>query len=88
MSRNNLNLSSNRSRGIPIILQLEEELVVTGIIKREGIVRLHGSKEKNGHVFAQRRNVPLDELSASVKAVYLASLKVDQLVVSLVLAER
>ena len=30
MSRNNLNMSSNESRGILIILQLEEKLVVTG----------------------------------------------------------
>ena len=37
--------------------------------------------------FDIQMNVPLDELSASVKAVYLASLKVDQLVVSLVSAE-
>jgi len=38
--------------------------------------------------FDIQRNVPLDELSASEKVEYLASSKVDQLVASLVLAER
>ena len=81
--------STNRSSDNLIILQLGEKLAVTGNNEKRthGIVRWHGSKEKNGHVFCPRRNVPLDELSASVKVVYLASSKVDQLVVSLVLAE-
>ena len=53
MSRNNLDLSSIRSSDNLIILQLEEKLVVTGNneMKTQGIVRWHGSKEKNGHVF-------------------------------------